>query len=190
VNGQSGYRGEAHLKNLKRLVVGLLAPTALLVFVLAACQPQNQPAAVAAGEVTQAQAQAICSTLAVARNTPDFNMLDQVFDANVTTSDPFSALPMMSLEQLKQFYLGTQSAFPDYSMRFDAIWVAGDHLVAHWTAAGTNKGTFFDIEPTGKNVTISGVLVAKVSGGKITEQANYFDLLSVARQLGAHLSTS
>jgi steroid delta-isomerase-like uncharacterized protein len=160
-------------------------------FALAACQPQAQvPSATPAGGVSQAEAATICSTLAVARNTPDFNSLDAVLSPTVTSRDPFSATPMTSLEQLKQFYLGTQAAFPDFSMRYDDIWVSGDRVMAHWTATGTNRGAFFDLEPTGKNVTISGVSVMKVEAGKVTEQANYFDLLSVARQLGAHLAVT
>lgn len=167
-----------------------LLPAALLgALVLAACQPQA-PSQTAASGVTQAQASAICSTLAVARNTPDFNSLDAVLAPGVLTSDPFSTTPMTSLDQLKQFYLGTQAAFPDFSTRYDDIWVSGDRIFAHWTATGTHQGLWFDIAPTGKNVTISGITVMKVEAGKVTEQVNYFDLLSVARQIGARLTTA
>jgi len=165
-----------------------VAGVALCVLALAACQTQSQPSAVPAGGVTQAQAQAICSTLAVARNTPDYNILGTVLSDNVQTQDPFSPTPMASLEQLKQFFLGTQSAFPDFSMRYDDVWVSGNRIIAHWTATGTHQGFWFDIEATGKNVTISGLSVMKVESGKVTEQANYFDLLGVARQLGARLT--
>jgi steroid delta-isomerase-like uncharacterized protein len=154
---------------------------------MAACQPQTQTQPTASG-VTQAQAGSICSTLAVARNTSDFNGLDAVLSPNVVTSDPFSTMPMTSLDQLKQFFLGTHSAFPDFSMRYDDIWVSGERIFAHWTATGTQQGFWFDLEATGRNVTISGITVMKVESGKVTEQANYFDLLTIARQLGARLT--
>jgi steroid delta-isomerase-like uncharacterized protein len=176
------------LKDVKRIRQFLLSAIALGALVLAACQPQIQPAAVTASGVTMAEAQSICSTLAVARNTPDFNILDAVLSPSVVTSDPFSNSPMTSLDQLKQFFLGTQSSFPDFSMRYDDIWVSGDRVIAHWTATGTQNGMFFDIEATGKNVTISGISVMKVESGKVTEQSSYFDLLSIARQLGARLT--
>lgn len=176
------------MKHVKSIGLFALSAAVLCALALAACQPQTQPAAVTPAGLTQAEAQSICSTLAVARNTPDFNMLDLVLAPHVVTSDPFSHTPMTSLDQLKQFFLGTQSSFPDFSMRYDDIWISGDRVMARWTATGTQNGMFFDIEPTGKNVTISGVSVMKVESGKVTEQANYFDLLSIARQLGARLT--
>ena len=176
------------MKSARILGFRLAAGAALCALALAACQTQSQPSAVQAGGVTQVQAQAICSTLAVARNTPDFNMLGNVLSDDVQTQDPFSSTPMTSLEQLKQFFLGTQSAFPDFSMRYDDVWVSGNRIIAHWTATGTHQGLWFDIEATGNNVTISGLSVMKVESGKVTEQASYFDLLSVARQLGARLT--
>lgn len=176
------------MKAVRTLGFYLVAGAALCLFALAACQTQSEPSAVPVGGVTQAQAQAICSTLAVARNTPDFNILGNVLSNDVQTDDPFSTTPMTSLEQLKQFYLGTQSAFPDFSMRYDDVWVSGNRIIAHWTATGTHQGFWFDIDATGKNVTIAGLSVMKVESGKVTEQANYFDLLGVARQLGARLT--
>lgn len=164
-----------------------VATAALGVLALAACQPQVESQAPSAA-LTQAQAESICSTLAVARNTPDFTSLANALSGNVVSHDPFSSVPMTSLESYKQFILGTQAAFPDFSMRYNDIRVAGDRIYAHWTAAGTHNGTWYDLPPTGKNVTIAGIAVFKVEAGKVTEQASFFDLLSVARQLGAGLA--
>ena len=173
-----------------RTLGSYLVPAALLgALVLAACQPQA-PSQTTASGVSQAEASAICSTLAVARNTPDFNKLDAVMAPGLLSFDPFSTTPMTSLDQLKQFYLGTQAAFPDFSMRFDDIWVSGDRVFARWTATATHQGLWFELPATGKNVTISGLTVMKVEAGKVTEQVNYFDLLGIARQLGARLTTA
>jgi steroid delta-isomerase-like uncharacterized protein len=146
---------------------------------------EQQPAAVSG--VTMAEAQAICSTLAVARNTPDFNLLDQVLTADVVTEDPFGNAPMTSLDQLKQFYLGTQSGFPAFSMSHDKIWLDGDDIIMHWTVSATHGGQWYGIAGTGKNVTISGISVLTVTNGKVSKQSSYFDLLSVANQIGARL---
>ena len=168
---------------MKKSILAILVLVALAL--VSACQMQQQP--VAESGVTMARAQAICSTLAVARNTPDFNLLDQIMATDVVTTDPFGSVPMTSLDQLKQFYLGTQSGFPDYSMRHDKIWLDGDDIIAHWTASATHKGTWFDMPATGNNVTISGISVMTVKDGKVTEHASYFDLLAVAKQIGLRL---
>lgn len=162
------------------LAISVLAALALV----SACQMQ-QP--VAESGVTMAEAQAICSTLAVARNTPDFNILDQVMTTDVVSEDPFGTAPMTSLDQLKQFYLGTQSGFPDFSMRHDKIWLDGDDIIAHWTVSATHGGQWYGMAGTGKNVTISGISVMTVRDGKVAKQSSYFDLLSVAKQIGARV---
>lgn len=176
--------------DLKRIASCILATVILGALFLAACKPAAEPAAPAATSagLTQVQAEAICSTLAVARNMPDFNSLANALAENVVSNDPFSTVPMKSLEEYKQFILGTHAAFPDFSIRYNDIRVSGDRIYAHWTAAGTHKGTWYDLSPTGKNVTISGIAVLTVDGGKVTEQSNFFDLLAVARQLGATLA--
>ena len=159
-----------------------------------ACQPKTEsPSSTSADTappaLTMAQASTICSTLAVARNTPDFNALALVFDSNVVSKDPFSPTPVTSLEQYKQFTLGLQAAFPDFTVRYDDIAVSGDRIFAQWTASGTQGGTFYTLPPTGKRVTVSGMSVMKVREGKVVEHQNFLDLLTIANQLGAHLAT-
>lgn len=164
----------------------ILATFVLAAFALvSACQMQQQP--VAEGGVTMARAQAICSTLAVARNTPDLGLLDQIMTADVVTTDPFGMAPMTSLDQVKQFYLGTQSGFPDFSMSHDKIWLDGDDIIVHWTASATHQGQWYGMAGTGKNVTIAGISIMTVKDGNVVEQSSYFDLLSVANQIGARL---
>jgi steroid delta-isomerase-like uncharacterized protein len=168
---------------VKKAILAILFLVALAL--VSACGMQQQP--VAESGVTMARAQAICSTLAVARNTPDYNLLDQIMTTDVATTDPFGSAPMTSLDQLKQFYLGTQSGFPDFSIRHDKIWLDGDDIIAHWTVSATHQGQWYGMDGTGKNVTISGISVMTVTDGKVTEQSSYFDLLSVAKQIGARL---
>ncbi len=180
------------MKTLNSLKFHAVAATLLGAVLFSACQPQTDtqtqaPAASTPAALTQAQAVSICSTLAVARNTPDFNSMALVLAENVVSNDPFSPTPMTSLEQLKQFILGQQASFPDFTVRYDDIAVSGDRIFAQWTASGTHNGSFFDLAPTGKRVTLSGIAVMTVADGKVTMQTNYFDLLTVARQLGARL---
>src|SRR5713101_3260858 len=60
----------------------------------------------------------------------------------------------------------------------------GDKVVVRWTARGTHQGAFRGIPPTGKQVTITGVEIHRVVGGKIVEGWRKWDRMDVMQQLG------
>ncbi len=48
--------------------------------------------------------------------------------------------------------------------------LAEDHLVVtRWTARATHKGDLRGIRPTGKQITVPGISIARISGGKFVE---------------------
>ena len=161
------------------------AAVVMLAMALAACQPQES--ATTETGVSRAEARAICSTWALARNTKNLDLLDQIVASDVVIQDPFSPVPITSLEQAKLQFMGGHAAFPDFSMRFDQIWVDGDNVIALWTISGTHEGPFGDLPATGATMSVPGISVMKVVDGMIIEQAIYFDLLSTFRKMGAQL---
>ena len=60
----------------------------------------------------------------------------------------------------------------------------GDKVATRFTVRGTHTGTFQGIAPTNKQVLITGLIVNRVSGGKVTEQWFEFDSAGVLQQLG------
>ena len=52
-------------------------------------------------------------------------------------------------------------------------------------ARGTHWGELFGVPPTGKPVSITGIVVSRVAVRKIAEEWEVIDLLGVLRQLGA-----
>jgi predicted ester cyclase len=60
----------------------------------------------------------------------------------------------------------------------------GDRLVVRWTATGTHGGMFRGLAPTGKQINIEGVTLARVKDGKLTEDRVYFDRMTMFEQLG------
>ena len=49
-------------------------------------------------------------------------------------------------------------------------------VVTRWTACGTHQGELLGIAPTGKQATVTGIIVDLISGGKIKEKRVYYDL--------------
>jgi len=59
--------------------------------------------------------------------------------------------------------------------------------MARWTATLTHSGTFLGIPSTGKRVRVNGMSVQRFVGGKIVEDWDNWDQLSLLVQLGAVL---
>ncbi len=78
-----------------------------------------------------------------------------------------------------------RGAFPDLRYTVDEAIVAGDKVTTRWTATGTHEGEFFGNPATGKGITMLGITVFQVEGGKITKLWNVWDLAGLLGQLKA-----
>jgi len=80
-----------------------------------------------------------------------------------------------------------KKAFPDLKAKVINSFDSGDQVVAEVEWEGTQSGPLDTplgtIPPTNKHGTIQGVLIAKIKDGKIAEMRQYFDALSLMKQL-------
>ena len=77
------------------------------------------------------------------------------------------------------------AAFPDWRTEIAEL-VAEGHLVAfRGTAAGTHRGPFLGVAPSGRRVRVEGMHLFRLAGGKIVEHWSQADWLGLLRQLGA-----
>lgn len=56
--------------------------------------------------------------------------------------------------------------------------------VTRWTFRGTHEGQFAGIEATGTRVTLKGINIDRIKGGKFVERWYQSDGLGLMRQLG------
>jgi len=61
----------------------------------------------------------------------------------------------------------------------------GDIVVGRFVAKGTHTKEFMGVPATGKDVSISGVNIFRISGGKIVEHWVNYDALGLMQQIGA-----
>ena len=87
--------------------------------------------------------------------------------------------------ELREMVQGYLTAFPDLQMTVERQVVEGNLITSHWTATGTHDGPLEDIEPTGKTINISGLVIARFRGTKIAEEWEVFDELRMLQQIGA-----
>ncbi len=88
-------------------------------------------------------------------------------------------------ESVKRGVANRRSAFPDVHVTIEDVFAAGDKVVARLSFRGTHKGEFQGIQPTGKEVTWSGIWIYRVADGRFIERWHNYDMLGLLQQLGA-----
>ena len=78
-----------------------------------------------------------------------------------------------------------EAAFPRYALHADDLVAEGDRVAVRATFCGRQTGDFQGIAPSGRDVTISLMLIYRLAGGTIVEHWMNADSLGLLQQLGA-----
>jgi predicted ester cyclase len=77
------------------------------------------------------------------------------------------------------------TAFPEQHVTVEDLIAEGDKVVSRYTFRATHQGEFMGVPPTGKGMTVSGIMISRFAGGKWVEDWDSPDALSLMQQLGA-----
>ena len=101
--------------------------------------------------------------------------------------DHDSAMPeeVHGIEGFKDFVRMFRSAFPDLHVEVQDQVAEGDKVATRWTASGTHEGELAGIPATGNWVEITGMEISRISGGKIAEIWDNYDVMGMMQQIGA-----
>ncbi|MEU4117219.1 ester cyclase [Kitasatospora sp. NPDC028055] len=77
-----------------------------------------------------------------------------------------------------------RAACPDWHSDQDLVLGEGDLVVEHFTATGTHRGELMGVAPTGRPLTLRGINIFRLRGGRIVERWGRLDELGLLRQLG------
>ncbi len=117
----------------------------------------------------------------VSQRDPD--ALEEVYTADTVLHEPDQDL--QGVEEAKQYLSVYISAFPDMNVTVEDVIAEGDKVVTRWTLRGTHQGEVEEFgPPTGKQVGLEGITVHRIEDGKIVEEWERYDNLSVMQQLG------
>ncbi|MDS0474152.1 ester cyclase family protein [Natrinema sp. 1APR25-10V2] len=93
--------------------------------------------------------------------------------------------PMHGPEALKKDVRGVRTAFPDATFTVDNRFVDGTTIVDDYSAQATHQGELMGIEPTGKEVELSGVVRHHIEGGQLVKDVSLTDTWGLLQQLDA-----
>jgi len=74
--------------------------------------------------------------------------------------------------------------YPDLQFTVEDIIAEKNKVVACWTISGTHRGDYAGIPATNKKVSVDGMTVHHLVGGKIMDSYTNWDALGIMQQLG------
>jgi steroid delta-isomerase-like uncharacterized protein len=117
-------------------------------------------------------------------NKGNVGILDELMTPTYARYMSGQAAPL-NREGQKQRISTFQRALPDLHLTIEDMIAEGDKVVFRVTLRGTQQGTLMGIPPTGKQVSLTAIDIARVADGKIVEHWGQMDMLGLLQQLGA-----
>ncbi len=116
-------------------------------------------------------------------NQGKLDTVTDLYDANQVSYGLGMDVPA-GAEGIKQFISIYRTAYPDTHFTIEDQIAEDDKVVTRWTAVGSHQGELMGIPPTGRRVTVTGITINRIVGGKIMETWNNYDALGQLQQLG------
>jgi steroid delta-isomerase-like uncharacterized protein len=116
-------------------------------------------------------------------NKGNLDVVDELFADEYVYRSPGTP-DLRGPDGFKQLINGYRTAFPDLHMTVTELIAEGDTVACSWTATGTHRGDLMGIPPTGKQVSVTGMIISRFAGGKCVADHEIFDALGMMQQLG------
>ena len=76
------------------------------------------------------------------------------------------------------------SGVSDLKITLEDIVAEGDKVVVRWKGTSKHTGEFMGIPATGKQLSMTGISIARIEGSKMTEEWGEMDIMGLMQQLG------
>ena len=87
-------------------------------------------------------------------------------------------------QQIEDLFELYRAAFPDLHVQINDLVAAADKIAITITLTATHAGSLTGIDATGRRVKIRGSVFSRFAGGRIVEEWELLDQLSLLEQLG------
>jgi steroid delta-isomerase-like uncharacterized protein len=118
-------------------------------------------------------------------NKGNLQVADELYGPSYTHHDPSTPDVGRGAESEKKRATLYRNAIQDLRVTVEELLAEGETVVARWSCRGTHKGELNGIAPTGKQISFTGISIARFVGGKMVEGWVNWDALGLMQQLGA-----
>jgi steroid delta-isomerase-like uncharacterized protein len=112
----------------------------------------------------------------------DIGVVEELIAADATThwGDSESNAVAAIRADVERYF----TAFTDVHTSIDELVGEEDKVVLRWSTTGTHTGPYGKVSPTGRVVTMTGVDIYRLEGGRIVEVWSMWDALAAYQQFG------
>jgi steroid delta-isomerase-like uncharacterized protein len=118
-------------------------------------------------------------------NQGNLDAVEETFASDHVLHDPTSPEEIQGTEGMRGYVSMYRSAFPDLQQTIEDQFAEGEKVATRLIGRGTHQGELMGIAPTGNRVGAPGIVINRVSGGKIVESWANYDVMGMMQQLGA-----
>ena len=86
---------------------------------------------------------------------------------------------------LAEMVRGYREAIGELTVTIDQQFTEGDHVATRFTIRGRHEGELMGTAPSGRDVEFTGLTVSRCRDGKIEEEWELVDTVSLLQQVGA-----
>jgi predicted ester cyclase len=111
----------------------------------------------------------------------------EVFDELLAEGviDHSAPVPVVGSAGFKARTRAVHAVLRDLDVHVADMIADGDKIAWRWVLAGTHHGPFLGMEPTGRRVTMGGMNIQRVEGGRVAEHWSIADQMGLLHQLKA-----
>lgn len=117
-------------------------------------------------------------------NRGDVSVADTAFAPDCVVHITEVAAPVRGVGAWKELIGGLLAAFPDIRFTVEDQLAQGDRMAFRWRATGTHTGPLGTAPPTGRPVTLDGLIIDRLVDGKVQERWEQWDRSLMLQQLG------
>ncbi len=118
-------------------------------------------------------------------NRANVDAVDEICADGFVLHDPAVPEEVRGPDGYRRFVTMYRGAFPDINFVVEDQVAEGDRVATRWTGTGTHRGELMGVPPSGNRTTVTGIVIDRVSGGKIEESWVNYDALGMMQQIGA-----
>ena len=117
-------------------------------------------------------------------NRGNVSSAEDVFTSDCVVHMTGVAEPIRGIGPWKDLIGGLLRAFPDLHFSVEDQLIQGDRVAFRWRATGTHTGPLGAAPPTGKTVVLDGLIMDRMTDGKVRERWEQWDQPLMLQQLG------
>jgi len=110
---------------------------------------------------------------------------ESIFSADYVGHLPGLPAPVHGPGEFRQLVEVYRTGFPDVHLTVHDMIASGDRVVVRWLSQGTHLGPMMGMPPSGRRMEMMGISIFRMEGGRVAEEWEGFDTMSLMQQLGA-----